>query len=134
MAFGSFLGSSKWWYKVKYIFLRFYLHSWRSQGRKRITIVKVNLLEESHRNCDKISGCCQLYEIHTFCQLLPSPHFRGRGRGDLEMLGWFKKGGAWTICYFKGYPKLKGGAVTLKDTIHLENISFSLWYSVWWLN
>ena len=63
MTFGSFLGTSKWWYKVKYIFLKW---SQRSLDRKWITIVKVNLLEESHRNYDKISGCCQLYEIHTF--------------------------------------------------------------------
>ena len=35
---------------TKYIFLRFYLHSQRSQDRKWITIVTVNLLEESHRN------------------------------------------------------------------------------------
>ena len=37
-----------------------------TEQRWIITIAKVNLLEESHRNYDKISGCCQLYEIHTF--------------------------------------------------------------------
>ena len=35
--------------------------------------VKVNLLEESHRNCDKISGYCQLYEIYTFHCVSHSP-------------------------------------------------------------
>ena len=85
MTFGSLLGSSKWWYKVKYIFLRFYLSSWSSQDRKWITIVKVNLLEESHRNCDKIRGCCQFYEMHTFHGVSPPPppHFREA----LESLG-----------------------------------------------
>ena len=42
------------------------MRSQRSQDRKWITIVKVNLVEECHRNCDKISGCCPLCEIHTF--------------------------------------------------------------------
>ena len=36
--------------------------------------VKVNLLEESHTNCDKISGYCQLYAIHTFHGVSRSPH------------------------------------------------------------
>ena len=47
-----------------------------SQDRKKITIVKVNLLEESHRNRKKISGCCQLYEVHTFYGVSPPP-FQG---------------------------------------------------------
>ena len=37
-----------------------------------ITGQKINLLEETHRNCDKISGCCQLYKIHTFHGASPS--------------------------------------------------------------
>ena len=36
-----------------------------------LLIVKVNLLEESHRNCDKISGYCQLHELHTFHGVIP---------------------------------------------------------------
>ena len=52
------------------------------------------------------------------------PHFRG----DLEILGLFKKGGGEKICYFRGDPKFKGGSCDpLKDTMHLENISFFLW-------
>ena len=54
--------------------------------------------------------------------------------GMVSFLGWLKKGGAEKICYLRGDPKCKGGAVTLKDTMHLENISFSLWQSIWWLN
>ena len=67
------------------------MHSWRSQNRKWITNVKVNLLEESHRNCDKISGCCQLYEIHTFHGVshTPPPHFRG---GDWKFQADIKRG------------------------------------------
>ena len=74
--------------------------SWRPQDRKWITIVKVNLLEESHRNCDKISGCCQLYETHAFHGVNPPPPILG---GDLEILG---KGGAEKICCFRGGPKI----------------------------
>ena len=56
--------------------------------------------------------------IHTFHGFRHSPN------GDLEVLGWFKKEGAEKICYFRGDPKFKGGAVTFKDIMHLENISF----------
>ena len=73
MAFGSFLGSSKWWYKVKYIIPKVLSALIESQNLKWIIINKVNLLEESHRNCYKISGCCQLYEVHTFHGVNPSP-------------------------------------------------------------
>ena len=55
--------------------------------------------------------------------LPPSFNFRE----DLEILGWFKKGRAEKICYFRGDPKFKRGAVTLNDTMQLENISFYLW-------
>ena len=52
-----------------------------------ITIVEVKLLEESHRNhrnCDKISGCYQLYECMKYIYFIvsplrrsPLPNFRG---------------------------------------------------------
>ena len=70
-------------------------------------------MEESRRNFDKISGCCQLYEIHFMVSSVPHL-FR------------LQKGGTGKICYFRGDPKFKGGAVTLKDTMHLENISWFL--------
>ena len=58
------------------------------------------------------------------------PHFfflgGGGGRVGLEILDLFKNGGAEKICYFGWDSKFKERAVTLKDTIHLENISFSL--------
>ena len=47
-------------------------------GKKWITIVKVNLLEESHRNVMKSVDVvtCMKY-IH----FMPPPHFRGGGEG-----------------------------------------------------
>ena len=30
------------------------------------------------------------------------------------------------MCYFRGNPKFKGVAVTLQDTMHLENMIFCL--------
>ena len=53
----------------------------------------------------------------------PLPRILGKG---LEILGLFKMGGAEKICYFRGNPKFKRLAVTLKEIKHLENISFSL--------
>ena len=87
MAFGSLLCSSKWWSNVKYIFLRFYLHSQKSQDRKWITIVKVNLLDKSHRNWYKISECYQLYEIYTIHGVSPSsPTQYQEGPGNFRLI------------------------------------------------
>ena len=82
----------------------------RSQDREWITNVKVNLLEKSHRNCDKICGCCQLHEIDIFHFIL---------EGTWKFYANLKKG------ELKKFVTL-GAAVTLKDTMYLENISFSL--------
>ena len=110
MAFGSFLGSSKWWYKFKYILLKFYF-TCRDQTWQK----------ESHKNCGKISGCCQLYEIHTFHSVSPPILV------DLEILGWFKKRELREFITLGGDSKFKGKAVTLKNTMHLKNIASSLW-------
>ena len=101
------LSLSQIWFLVlfytKLVYTRyiFYLHSQRSQDRKWITIntiVKVTLLEESYRNCDKISGCCQLYERHTFHGFSPPPPQPSQPPPLL---------GAEKICYFRGDPKFK---------------------------
>ena len=75
-----------------------------------MTIVKVNLLEESHKNCDKISGYCQLYKIQTFHGVRPLPILGG----DLKVLDSYKKGGAEKICYFRGDPKSTGESWPLR--------------------
>ena len=73
----------------KILNLWFRLHILRSYCFVADVIFKLHLLEESHRNCDKISGCCQLYQIHTSHGVsFPRTHYRG----DLEILGWFMKG------------------------------------------
>ena len=98
MAFVCLLGSSKWWHKVKYIFLRFYL---RSLLLLKLTCWK-NLAGIVIKSVDIVHF---MKYIHFMVLVTPFPYFRW----DLEILGWFKKGEAGKICYFRGDPKFKGG-------------------------